>query len=285
MDDADKELAAIQAMLSALNSLDSEAQNRALEYIISRLKVGGGLEKQQPDYNNGANDAAPIGNAAPTFHSFAELYDAANPESHADRALLAGYWLQECLGADNFDSQSANMQLKHLGHGLLNITRELGRLVQQKPALVWQLRKSGNSQQSRKFFKITVAGSNRVKEMMSLPTNNASVHQRINPHSPSSESSQFFSTEEIAEKIGPKTGPNLALAAGMHLILCKKKETFTRQELHEAMKTASSIYTPSMGGNLTPIIKTLKKQKFNEPKEGFFTLTPEARRDLNIFAE
>jgi hypothetical protein len=78
---------------------------------------------------------------APKYGSFAELFDAAKPKSNGDKALVAGYWLQVCQGAENFDGQSANKELKHLGEGLANITNAVESLKTQKPALALQLKK------------------------------------------------------------------------------------------------------------------------------------------------
>lgn len=96
----------------------------------------------------------------------AELDDAAAPKSNADTALIAGYWLQVCQGAETFDGFSANRELKHLGKGIANITHALESLKNQKPSLALQLRKSGKSQQARKTFKLTVAGIKAVEAMI-----------------------------------------------------------------------------------------------------------------------
>jgi hypothetical protein len=95
---------------------------------------------------------------APKYDSFAELFDAAQPSSKANMALVAGYWLQVCQGQGDFDGQSANTELKHLGQRIENITVAMNSLKGQKPSLVIQLRKSGKSQQARKIYKITPAG-------------------------------------------------------------------------------------------------------------------------------
>jgi len=101
-----------------------------------------------------------------SFSSFAELYDAAQPKSQSDKALVAGYWLQQSLGGDNFDSFSINKELKNLGEGVPNITSALDTLKGQKPALVLQLKKSGKSRQARKTYKVTVAGLKNVENML-----------------------------------------------------------------------------------------------------------------------
>jgi hypothetical protein len=104
---------------------------------------------------------------ATEFEDFASLVDATHPETDPMRALVAGYWLQVCKGGPSFDAQSANTELKHLGHPSSNITMALGALINQKPSLVLQLRKSGNTKQARKSYKITESGIRKVRAMLS----------------------------------------------------------------------------------------------------------------------
>lgn len=101
------------------------------------------------------------------FDSFAELYDAARqPTGNPEKALVAGYWLQVCQSAESFDAQSANNELKNLGHALPNVTNSFESLKKKKPALVLQLKKSGTTQQARKTYKLTIAGKKAVEEMI-----------------------------------------------------------------------------------------------------------------------
>jgi hypothetical protein len=103
--------------------------------------------------------------AAPTFSSFADLYDAADPTTQSDKALVAGYWLQICEGTDTFASQAANKLLVELGHKVANITLAFSQLKAAKPSLVLQVSKSGKSQQAHKKLKLSRAGVQRVEEM------------------------------------------------------------------------------------------------------------------------
>jgi hypothetical protein len=167
---ADPEFEAIQSVLAALGPLDEAARGRVMGYIASRLGIAGsGVSKP-------ADGAKPLsgssaGNwpaSSPTeYATFAELCDAARPQTNVDQALVSGYWLQVCQKADSFDGQNANKELKHLGHSVPNITRAIDGLRAHDPAFVIQLKKSGSSQQSRKLYKVTVAGVREVERMIS----------------------------------------------------------------------------------------------------------------------
>lgn len=170
--DADAEFSAMQTLYKVLEPLDDDARSRVVNYIAARLEIalqGAGRPSSSGlGTTSGAEEIAieqeRVG--APKYSTFAELYDATQPEGNADKALVAGYWLQVCQSAESFDGFSANKELKHLGRGVPNITNAIDSLKGQKPALALQLRKSGKSQQARKAYKITVAGIKAVEAMI-----------------------------------------------------------------------------------------------------------------------
>jgi len=169
---ADAEFSAMHTVYSALKPLDEEARNRVISYIVARLDIAAPRMKtkiEKPMDEDTEEQEAPAEGAAgivPLYKAFAELFDAAQPQTASQKALVAGYWLQICQGADSFDSQSLNKELKNLGHGIANITAAIEGLKIQSPALALQLKKSGSSQQARKTYKITVAGENAVRAMI-----------------------------------------------------------------------------------------------------------------------
>lgn len=165
----DSEFEAIKVLYAALEPLDDDARTRVINYIIARLDIA-----TEGDHDDEPVDAPTDPESlleqeqgqAPKYSSFAELFDAAQPHRSADKALVAGYWLQVCQSQNDFDGQSANRELKHLGEGIGNITIATNSLKAQKPALVIQLKKSGKSQQARKTYKVTVAGIKAVESMI-----------------------------------------------------------------------------------------------------------------------
>jgi hypothetical protein len=167
----DAEFSAMQTLYAALEPLDDDARSRVVNYIVARLEISSLVALKLPNGNSPPSTSEDEVNIAEEekgarkYSSLAELFDAAQPKSNADKALIAGYWLQVCQSAETFDAQSANKELKHLGEGLANITNAMESLKIQKPALALQLKKSGKSQQARKVYKITVAGIKAVENM------------------------------------------------------------------------------------------------------------------------
>ncbi len=168
----DGEFSAMQSVYSALEQLEADARERVLGYVSSRLGITTTPKK------TGEGDKAPALGVEDEhveeealeqdakFGSFAELYDATQPKSQPEKALVGGYWLQVCQGLDSFDSFSINKELKNLGEGVTNITSALDSLKTQKPALCLQLKKSGKSRQARKTYKVTVAGIKEAEAMI-----------------------------------------------------------------------------------------------------------------------
>lgn len=176
-DEAAQEFSAIQRVHEALQPLDDEARARVLTYITSLLsinvKVAGGRAGSASSGNDDGDDgegdddgAAKGAKGAATFSTFAELYAAAGPKSNGEKALVVGYWLQVCQGGESFTAQAANKELTHLGHKVANITDAIDSVKNQKPMLMLQLKKSGNSRQARKLYKVSHEGVKRVEEMI-----------------------------------------------------------------------------------------------------------------------
>lgn len=154
------EIDAMKRMSELMEKLDEGARTRSLDWLVSKYGMGGPKSAR----------AAATPNTQPTqnepYASFAELFDAAQPVGDRDRALVAAYWAQVCAGAENFQSQTLNDELKNLGYGVSNITDALTRLKSDRPALILQLKKSGTAKQARKTYKMTQEGIRRVGAMV-----------------------------------------------------------------------------------------------------------------------
>jgi hypothetical protein len=123
----------------------------------------GGMQAQ----GSAASGTGTVTSSHPRSHdSLPDLYAAVSPASDADRALVVGYWFQVLQGEQDLDGFQINKELKHLGHGVSNITTALSSLIERKPQLVIQTRKSGNSKQARKRYRLTDAGIKAVERMI-----------------------------------------------------------------------------------------------------------------------
>lgn len=162
--DADKELSSMMSILETLKNLeDNDARLRVLTWVTDRLGLRAlhvgrpGSAKAKMAKDTGLEE---------TFETFADLCNAASPSTNAQRALVAGFWLQVCQEDENFGAQVVNKELQNVGQALTNVTDAFNQLKNKQPALAIQVRKSGRSQQARKLYKLTAPGIEAVRAMI-----------------------------------------------------------------------------------------------------------------------
>jgi hypothetical protein len=165
-----KELAAMVQVEHALLELSEEERNRVLSWAGSRFGVAiAPVKANQPAAASNTNSTLVESTSQPgalEIDSLAEFYDRASPTSDGEKALVVGYWFQVKEGAPELEAQKINSELKHLGHGIGNVTRALDWLKAQKPALMIQKRKEGTTKQARKKFVVTNEGKKHVEKMV-----------------------------------------------------------------------------------------------------------------------
>jgi hypothetical protein len=160
--DLASEVAAMRAIAEAIEPLDAGAALRVLEW--ARSAIGGRTTATPGDTHE--SSSLPQTTDLSEIQDLAELFHSADPQNEREKALLAAYWLQREVGASDFTGHQANALLRELGHGVANITREFDRLMEDKPQLVIQTRKTGASKQARKNYRITSAGRDKVMKML-----------------------------------------------------------------------------------------------------------------------
>ena len=168
---ANPEMDAFKTVYDALEPLETEARQRVFTSVATMLAIGADAVKSNTsppsrELARGAENVHDDNDGTDKYTAFAELYAEADPTSNADKALIAGYWLQVCKGTDNFSGFSINNELKNLGHKLANVTDALSKFIETKPQLVLQLKKTGKSRQARKTYKLSKAGIDRAEEMI-----------------------------------------------------------------------------------------------------------------------
>jgi hypothetical protein len=156
----DPEVEALNTIIATLERLTEQQRHNVLLYVNARYP-GRGKTQGGPGQGQVANSATTT-----QFADLGDLFDKANPQSQADRVLVVAYWKQAIEGAESFEAFPVSKELKHLGHGVANITSALDSLMRQSPKLVMQVAKSGKSQQARKRYKVTREGLRRVEAIV-----------------------------------------------------------------------------------------------------------------------
>jgi hypothetical protein len=157
----DPELDVMNTIREALDPIKDDEKMVARVLRWTRERYTGTVEPET---------AAPRGKVMTTeageYEDVASLYTAASPRTEPERALVVGYWFQVHQGMKDFDSQRVNSELKNMGHGVGNITEAFTRLMDRRPQLVIQTRKSGTARQARKLYRLTHEGIKRVQGMI-----------------------------------------------------------------------------------------------------------------------
>lgn len=169
-DDADAdpadELDAMNTVASALRALTPSPRERVLAWAVA--KFGDGLAKYTADHqmlNPGplTQMARAESTGSAEYGSFAELIEATELRSNSDRALFAGFWLQEYEADDSFDGRSVNKLLKEHGIDVSNVTNALSSLINSKPRLAMQAGKKGKFE---KLYRLTTEGKKQVRQRL-----------------------------------------------------------------------------------------------------------------------
>src|SRR5947209_19282117 len=111
MAELDPEITAITKISEALSGLEPAIIERVLRWAIDKFGVTS-IHRQDNSAHKAMNDEGSVKRLEQeSFSDFASFYDAANPRTEAEKALVAGYWLQVLQGNPDWDSQTANTDL------------------------------------------------------------------------------------------------------------------------------------------------------------------------------
>jgi hypothetical protein len=165
---ADAEIAAMTAVVGALEKLSEEERGRVLRWAGERygIAVHKPATRKESNETGASKEEGEEGATDREYADFAELFTAAAPKTEAERALVGGYWFQVVRGQAEIESLPINKELRNLGHPISTINRAFDSLIKRKPQWAIQLKKSGKSQQARKKYRLTTSGITQVDKMI-----------------------------------------------------------------------------------------------------------------------
>ncbi len=176
----DQEIEVLSKCHDLLKDLDDDVKVRALQWLSSKFHLGqttltlaSELEAAEAAANgDGGSVAKPAKTAAsaaePTpsgiesFNSFKELFKYVKPSSDSEKALVSAVFLQLKKDFSELTSAQVQKELKKIDQRVSNITQAISALVKKK--MMIQLGKEGQSQQSRKRYKVTHEGIKSIAE-------------------------------------------------------------------------------------------------------------------------
>jgi len=111
----------------------------------------------------------PNGTSGVGDDDFAEAFAKANPQTEDKKVLFAAWCLFGKNGPQDFKGLQVSKRLAVSGNAVNSVSVCLGRLRNQKPALVLQIGSTGNRKQSRKIYRLTEAGIKAAQQMLECP--------------------------------------------------------------------------------------------------------------------
>lgn len=131
---------------------------QTLEGTPPAMSFSGSVSSEPPP-----NGGAAIG----TEQDLAELFEKMNPETDYDKILGVSFYLQQVAKQGDFDSLTITTQLRELGYKVSNITRAIDELTARTPALVMVTKKTGDTRQARRRYRLTQQGVRHVQLRLS----------------------------------------------------------------------------------------------------------------------
>lgn len=151
-----EELRVMDEVARLIEPLEPESRGRVVGWLVAKFAEVSGAS--QPSGRQGTRGSAP--------EDLPSLFDRAQPRTQAESALLVAYWLHQRQDSPDLDSAQINAALRDLGHGIPNITQAMTSLIKANPRLILQTKKTGNSRQSRKRYRVTSEGMKQVERML-----------------------------------------------------------------------------------------------------------------------
>jgi hypothetical protein len=171
----DQEIVALNTAYTALKDLAPDAIQRNINWLATRLGVSAiakaptGGRSPTPTETVATNN--PDGQTASgefeKFATSADFLSQINEPTDKERVLAIAAYIQKKEPDKELTGFSINKELKHIGHGVANITSAIQTWVDQRPQLMIQIRKTGTTKQAKKVYKVTEEGMKSVRKRLS----------------------------------------------------------------------------------------------------------------------
>lgn len=101
-----------------------------------------------------------------TFATFADLYEVAAPKKGAQKAAVAGYWLETVQGQQSWKASEVNKLLKEIDVKVSSMSIVLTNAVKARNPLITELERLGSGERSHKTFCLSDWGHSYVQSCL-----------------------------------------------------------------------------------------------------------------------
>lgn len=159
------ELNAMQQIADVVEAL-TPAERRRVAAWFAEYATQADLPARPTDVELDAADATTDDDAVPqTFDTFGALYEAVAPKTGAQKAAVAGYWM-ELRGQESWKASEVNKLLKQIDVKVSSISIVLTNAVKAADPMIEQLARLGDGERSRKTFRLTDKGTAFVEDRL-----------------------------------------------------------------------------------------------------------------------
>ena len=157
------EFVAMQAIADAVADLSESEKRRVAAWLVDYTAQEATSQTDANDTTSHADALThqPIedGSIGPEpISSFPELYEAVAPKTGAQKAVVAGYWIEKYEGRHAWKASEINKLLKSIDIKVSSISIVLTNAVKAAEPMVTELGRLGEGQRSRKTFRLNETG-------------------------------------------------------------------------------------------------------------------------------
>jgi hypothetical protein len=171
----DPELEALTKINEVIKDLPEDAKVRVVAWLINKYSIHSGQPVNTSTYTKslavgnssyGEEDIDGINPTIASFGSAAELLAKCSPKTDNERVLIVAAYIQTKNPNEDLTGYKINHLLKNIGHEVSSINHRVDSLKAKKPQLMIQTKKSGNSKQGRKNYRVTDEGMKTVEGLL-----------------------------------------------------------------------------------------------------------------------
>lgn len=126
------------------------------------------IEDDQESYEDteSPEEELPVITGIDAYYNFVDLLNDVAPKTGAQKAVVAGYWLEKKNGQQSWKASEVNKLLKSVDVKVSSISIVLSNAVKSSKAMITELERLGDSERSRKTFRLNDTGIAYVEDRM-----------------------------------------------------------------------------------------------------------------------
>ena len=155
------ELTAMQQIADIIANLSTAERQRVASWLVeyaSQEAPAAAEDTDDDDAIDGMSANASVESSEVHFATFGDLYSTIAPKKGAQKAAVAGYWLETAQGQRSWKASEVNKLLKSIDVKVSSISIVLTNAVKVDSPLIMELERLGDGERSRKTFCLSERG-------------------------------------------------------------------------------------------------------------------------------